>query len=53
MVEGEPRYLPTIIADKTTGLMVVQSVLAALFHRERTGEGSPLRCPCSRAWCPL
>ncbi|MEM9305122.1 MAG: CoA transferase, partial [Pseudomonadota bacterium] len=39
MVEGEPRYLPTIVADKTTGLMVVQGVLAALLHRERTGEG--------------
>ncbi|MCB1733169.1 MAG: CoA transferase, partial [Halieaceae bacterium] len=30
MVEGEPRYLPTIIADKTTAMVVVQSVLAAL-----------------------
>ena len=45
MVEGEPRYLPTIIADKTTGLMVVQSVLAALFHRERTGEGQAIEVP--------
>ncbi|MEK9996067.1 MAG: CoA transferase, partial [Halieaceae bacterium] len=45
MVEGEPRYLPTIIADKTTGLMVVQSVLAALFHRERTGEGQSIEVP--------
>jgi len=45
MVEGEPRYLPTIIADKTTGLVVVQSVLAALFHRERTGEGQAIEVP--------
>ena len=45
MVEGEPRYLPTIIADKTTGLMVVQSVLAALLHRERSGEGQEIEVP--------
>jgi crotonobetainyl-CoA:carnitine CoA-transferase CaiB-like acyl-CoA transferase len=45
MVEGEPRYLPTIIADKTTAMVVVQSVLAALFHKERTGEGQEIEVP--------
>lgn len=45
MVEGEPRYLPTIVADKTTALMVVQAVLAALFHRERSGEGQEVEVP--------
>lgn len=45
MVEGEPRYLPTIIADKTTAMVVVQSVLAALFHRERTGQGQEIEVP--------
>ncbi len=45
MVEGEPRYLPTIIADKTTALVVVQAVLAALFHRERSGEGQEIEVP--------
>ena len=44
-VEGEPRYLPTIIGDKTTAMMVVQSVLAALFHRQRTGEGQQIEVP--------
>ena len=44
-MEGEPRYLPTIISDKTTGLMVVQAVLAALFHKQRTGEGQQLEVP--------
>jgi crotonobetainyl-CoA:carnitine CoA-transferase CaiB-like acyl-CoA transferase len=45
MVLGEPRYLPTIVADKTTALTVVYGLLAALFHRERTGEGQELEVP--------
>lgn len=44
-VLGEPRYLPTIVADKTTALTVVYGVLAALVHRERTGEGQELEVP--------
>lgn len=44
-VLGEPRYMPTIIADKTTAMFVVQSVLAALFHKERTGEGQEIEVP--------
>lgn len=42
---SEPRYLPTIVADKTTAGNVVQAVLAALFHRERTGEGQDIEVP--------
>jgi crotonobetainyl-CoA:carnitine CoA-transferase CaiB-like acyl-CoA transferase len=45
MVLGEPRYLPTIVADKTTALMVANGVLAALFARERTGRGQELEVP--------
>ena len=45
MVLGEPRYLPTIVCDKTTAMAVVQAVLAALFHRERTGRGQEIEVP--------
>jgi len=45
MVLGEPRYLPTVIADKTTAMTVVQTVCAALFHRERTSEGQEIEVP--------
>ena len=41
----EPRYVPTIIADKTGSFHVLSSVLAALFHRERTGEGQVIEVP--------
>ncbi len=45
LVLGEPRYLPTVVADKTTAITVVYSILAALFHRERSGVGQELEVP--------
>jgi crotonobetainyl-CoA:carnitine CoA-transferase CaiB-like acyl-CoA transferase len=42
---GGPRYMPTIVADKTTAITAVYGILAALFHRERTGEGQELEVP--------
>jgi crotonobetainyl-CoA:carnitine CoA-transferase CaiB-like acyl-CoA transferase len=44
-VMGEPRYLPTVVCDKTTAITVVYAVLAALFNRERTGEGQEVEVP--------
>ncbi len=36
--KGEPRYIPQIAVDKISGLFIVEGILAALLHRERTGE---------------
>lgn len=41
----EPTLVPSLIADKTTGMAVVNAVLAALFHRERTGRGQYVEVP--------
>jgi len=45
MVLGEPRYLPTVVCDKTTALNVVYAVTAALYSREKTGEGQEIEVP--------
>jgi len=42
---GTPRYLPTVAADKTCGLVAAHAILAALFQRERTGRGQQLEVP--------
>lgn len=42
---GEPRYMPTLLADKVSGLFMAQAITAALLHRERTGEGQFVEVP--------
>jgi crotonobetainyl-CoA:carnitine CoA-transferase CaiB-like acyl-CoA transferase len=42
---GEPRYMPLAIADRTVGLYLANAISAALFHRERTGEGQAIEIP--------
>jgi crotonobetainyl-CoA:carnitine CoA-transferase CaiB-like acyl-CoA transferase len=44
-VTGTPRYGPTVLADKTTGLFLTYAITMALFHRERTGEGQRVHVP--------
>lgn len=40
-----PDYAPTLVADKTAGMAVVNAVLAALFHKTRTGRGQYVEVP--------
>jgi crotonobetainyl-CoA:carnitine CoA-transferase CaiB-like acyl-CoA transferase len=46
-VDGDPRprYLPTLIGDKVSGLFMAQAILAGLFHRQKTGEGQFVEVP--------
>ncbi len=40
-----PRYIPTLVADKVSGLFMCQAVMAALFHKQKTGEGQFVEVP--------
>ena len=43
--DGEPDYVPSLIADKTTGLALANAVLAALFERCHSGQGQFVEVP--------
>lgn len=40
--QDRPRLVRTILPDKLTGFAAAQAITAALFHRERTGEGQAI-----------
>ena len=41
----EPRYAPTTLSDRVTGLHAVYAVTAALYAREKTGRGQAIVVP--------
>jgi len=43
--DGAPRYVPSVIADKTTGLMAAVGILGALVRRGATGRGCEVEVP--------
>src|SRR4051794_26547927 len=44
-IAGEPRYSPATMADRIVGLNAVHAILAALLHRDRSGEGQSIEIP--------
>lgn len=40
-----PDYVPSLVADKTTGMALANAVLAGLYHQARTGRGQRIEVP--------
>ena len=45
LLSDQPRYVPTLMADKTSAYAVFSAILAALVHRERGGGGQAVEVP--------
>ena len=43
--DNPPAYAPTIIADKLGGVTAAYAIMAALYHRERTGQAQHVEVP--------
>jgi crotonobetainyl-CoA:carnitine CoA-transferase CaiB-like acyl-CoA transferase len=44
-ITGEPRFSPATMADRIVGLNATHAILAALLHRDRSGEGQSIEIP--------
>jgi formyl-CoA transferase len=49
-VDGEPRYAPTILCDKTSGLVAAAVILAALYFARRPAAAQFIEIPMLRPW---
>lgn len=43
--EGEPRFVPTILCDKVSGMHLAMAVLAGVTHQAKTGKGCVIEAP--------
>ncbi len=43
--DDAPQFVPTLAADKLTGMALVSAICAALYRRERSGEGQLVEVP--------
>lgn len=50
--DGNPRYIPVNIADRTVGYYAFGVILAALYSRERTGKGQQVDVPMFETMVP-
>ncbi|MBP0494136.1 CaiB/BaiF CoA transferase family protein [Pararoseomonas indoligenes] len=51
--DGEPRYVPLTLSDRVVGIQLAQAVTAALFARERGGEGAEIEIPMFETFADL
>jgi crotonobetainyl-CoA:carnitine CoA-transferase CaiB-like acyl-CoA transferase len=49
LANGRSDIMPTLLADKVSGLVLAYSIMAALVHRARTGEGQRVEVPMADA----
>jgi len=51
--DGEPRYVPITLMDRAVALHAVNAIIAALYARERTGQGQELQIPMFESMVPF